>query len=111
MGECGSGRAPLNTATEGRNQGDRRYLQGGNCDQVKIVIGKFEESVQYAYSRTSECVGPVRLEGCYTVLELFIDSEAHVSVHEAGLLTSPKIGCVLQSMKLRDNEMLGVTFL
>lgn len=31
--------------------------------------------------------------------------------HNTRLLTSLKTGCVLQSMKLRDNEMFGVTFL
>lgn len=103
--------APLNTATEGRNRGDRRHLQGGDCDQVKSSRGKFEKSIQYAYRRTPECVGPVKPEGCCIVLEWFIDSEMRVSVREAGLLTSLKTGCVLQSMKLRDNEMLGVPFL
>lgn len=65
--------APLNTATEGRNWGDRRHLQGGDCDQVKSSRGKFEESIQYAYRRTPECVGPVKPEGCCIVLEWFID--------------------------------------
>lgn len=103
--------APLNTAMEGRNRGDRRHLQEGDCGQIKSSRGKFEESIQYAYRQTSECVGPVKPKGCGIVLRSFIDSEMRVSARETGLLTSLKTGCVLQSMKLRDNEMLGVKFL